>query len=384
MTALFIFAGLRRIAFCAVLAVLVIGFAARVSRATDTPHRPSRTANSRHSVRWLIGSRKAPGPHRRKAHTRRSHQGRSAHAKDDSPPCGEGEGWPPARRAPQRQCDDDSADQDQPRRQPQAPRHNRLAGAEQRMPVHRGAVRADERVEPAALSNRRDRFGLGGDGRDLAAQAASEYQQGIGPDIGTNGTTTFYEVGPQPADGQRSTQQPDLLVASRSAVGVRRRPDPRQRPAGRWRGRRDDDLAAIDRQALGVLPDAKTSRRLACSLGRRNPKRFAKPRLLQHQLVARRALGVGRNRHQPPHRRRRDHPAGHPTRTHRPRARARAALPPLRRLGLARATQRRNRHRPQRDPRRRTAPPPPQPQPRRAAPTPTHPDDRPSRPENTE
>ena len=31
---------------------------------------------------------------------------------------------------------------------------------------------------------------------DLAGQAASEYQHGIGPDIGTNGTTTFYEVGP--------------------------------------------------------------------------------------------------------------------------------------------------------------------------------------------
>ena len=30
---------------------------------------------------------------------------------------------------------------------------------------------------------------------DLSAQAASEHQQGIGPDIGTNGTTTFYEVG---------------------------------------------------------------------------------------------------------------------------------------------------------------------------------------------
>jgi hypothetical protein len=30
----------------------------------------------------------------------------------------------------------------------------------------------------------------------LASQAATEYQQGIGPDLGTTGTTTFYEVGP--------------------------------------------------------------------------------------------------------------------------------------------------------------------------------------------
>lgn len=32
---------------------------------------------------------------------------------------------------------------------------------------------------------------------DLAREAASEYEQGIGPDIGTSGTTTVYRVGPK-------------------------------------------------------------------------------------------------------------------------------------------------------------------------------------------
>jgi hypothetical protein len=38
----------------------------------------------------------------------------------------------------------------------------------------------------------------------LASQAVSEYRQGIGPDIGTNGTTTVYQVGPN---------QPTVLVS---------------------------------------------------------------------------------------------------------------------------------------------------------------------------
>ena len=74
-SSLFISTALRRIVFPVVLAALAIGFAARVSRASDTsPHRPSRTANSRHSVATPHRRSKAHGPHTRKGPKRRSHQ----------------------------------------------------------------------------------------------------------------------------------------------------------------------------------------------------------------------------------------------------------------------------------------------------------------------
>ena len=91
-------------------------------------------------------------------------------------------------------------------------------------------------------------------------------------------------------------------------------------------------------------------------------------------------LRLGRNRHQPSRRRWRDHPPGHPTRTHRPRACARASVPASRDLDMAGAAQRRDRHRPERDSRGSTAPPRPQPQPRRAASSSAHHDDRPGGP----
>lgn len=45
---------------------------------------------------------------------------------------------------------------------------------------------------------------------DLAGQAASEYQQGIGPDIGTTGTTTVYQVGPNQPTVQVHLSNPTL------------------------------------------------------------------------------------------------------------------------------------------------------------------------------
>jgi hypothetical protein len=197
-SSLFISTALRRIVFPAVLAALAIGFAARVSRASDTPvHRLSSTSNGRLSAMTPRRGSKAPAPHARKAAKRHSHQ--SGNRRRRTTARGHAGSTKPGRT----QVANRGGAVMTTRPTGTTPAATTSGASPQQAgaseTANSGAT--PELFAPASVWNQPLSSAAAIDPNsgamvsDLATQAAAEYQQNIGPYIETTGTTTMYEVG---------------------------------------------------------------------------------------------------------------------------------------------------------------------------------------------
>jgi hypothetical protein len=197
-SSLFISTALRRIVVPAVVAALAIGFAARVSRASDTSaHRLSSAPNGRLSAMTPRRRPKAPAPYTRNAAKRRSHQG----------------GKPRTRTTTHRHAGSTKPGRTQVTSRGGAAmathptRTSPAATTSGASPQQAGASETansdttPELFAPTSVWNQPLSSTAAIDPNsgamvsDLATQAAAEYQQNIGPYIETTGTTTMYEVG---------------------------------------------------------------------------------------------------------------------------------------------------------------------------------------------
>ena len=210
------FAGLRRIVFWAALAVLVISGAGRVSRATGTPHRFHQATNSRYSVRASHRqTQKAPKPHSRKTH--KPHRRKKTRHRTGKTSPGR----------PQSASAGGSVMAPQPTgTNPGAPTTtaSSLETGGSGPTTNAGTPLAlfaptsvwNQPLSPTAAIDPNS----GAMVSDLATQAATEYQQGIGPYIGTTSpTTTLYVVGPSQPTVEVQLSNPTLWwrVALQSA-----------------------------------------------------------------------------------------------------------------------------------------------------------------------
>ena len=218
------FTGLRKIVFWAVLGVLVIGGAARVSRATGIPHRVPQATNSRYSLTPPHRqSRTAPKPHSRKAHkphtrnahkpnTRKKTRHRAGKAKAGHP---QRTGTRASVMAPQPTRTNVGAPTttaSSPGTGGSGPTTN--AGTPPQLFAPTSVW--NQPLSPTAAIDPNSAAMVS----DLATQATAEYQQGIGPFIGTTSpTTTLYMVGPDQPTVEVELSNPTLWwrVALQSA-----------------------------------------------------------------------------------------------------------------------------------------------------------------------
>ena len=197
MSSLFISTALRRIVFPAVLAALAIGFAARVSRASDTSvQRLASMPNSRLSTMTPRRRSKAPAAHRRKAA-----KGRFHHA-----------GKPRVRTTIHRHAGSTKPGPTQVASRGAAMTSHPMgtnpaattSGASVQQTGATGTANSGTTPElfaPTSVWNQPLSSTAAIDPKsgamvsDLATQAAAEFQQNIGPYIETTDTTTMYQVG---------------------------------------------------------------------------------------------------------------------------------------------------------------------------------------------